>query len=550
MVDTLLSSNTFLPGLYQSANNICGIFTAIIESRGENWVDHVRTISWTDEEKQKFEHLFQPYLPHILAFFNGMKGGVEPGADADAELDAEPGTGTEPGAGAKTSSTSKYYTPDDIFLKIREALQYIDSTVAEIASDKGIMKFEKKADKEEDYPIIPSAAVALLEPTPLGPAAVALGQIKVPLRLLITLIYLFLDMSRMAAATAGQDQTRKVLSIAVALIDILRGDWKKGITSIMGYFGTAPLFMGQLAKTYLFLFQMLSPRIQDNFLFGVHDALKSFMIGVLLTIFKVTAPYEIRIKVIEVFETIAKHKKDIDGTLESADLNPLPEYMTPSFEDLNNLQALMDDPAFLCSKEHQELVKNINQSYMLRILLEMARIPVTEQFIKWKCDGKPARPFVEELADRQRKPNKKKNAAAAEASPIESSLTAETSATAELSLPASIGDDSATNASLSATMESSATTKPPALVEPSPTPATAELSPTKATLPASTGDDSATNTSLSATIEPPATTEPPALAEPSPATTIVPAASPTSQSVVAKISGGKRSLRMASAFIP
>jgi hypothetical protein len=213
----------------------------------------------------------------------------------------------------------------------------------------------------------------------------------------------------MGAATAGQESARKTLSVAVALVDFLRGDWKRAIMSIMGYFGTAPLFMGQLGKAYLFLFQMLSPRIQDNFVFGAYDAVKSFLIGLLLTLFKVTAPYQLRKTVIEIFETIAKHKKDIDATLESADLNPLPEYMTPSFEDLNNLQALMDDPAFLCSKEHQELIKSINQSEMLNILLQLARIPVTEQFIKWKCDGKPARPFVEELADRQRKPNKKKN---------------------------------------------------------------------------------------------------------------------------------------------
>ena len=528
MVDTLISSNTLLPGLYQSTNNICAIFTAIIESRGQHWTNHVRAISWTDEEKQKFEHLFQPYIPHILAFFNGMKGGaptnsmlaaapveaapVDTESDAESEADitsdaesdvaseaaseADTSTAPEAAPAAAPEATSDDKTPDSIFVKILDAFKYVDSVVAEMATEYGILKYETKADTEEDYHLIPPAISSLLTPIigPLG--AEGLKEIKVPLRLLITLIYLFLDMTRMAAATAGQEQARKTLSIAVALIDILRGDWKRGITSIMGYFGTAPLFMGQLAKSYLFLFQMLSPRIQENFVYGAFDAVKSFMIGVLLTIFKVSAPFSIRKTVIEVFETIAKHKKDIDGTLEAADLNPLPTYMMPSFNDLNNLQALMDDPAFLCSKEHQELVKSINQSYMLNILLQIARIPVTEQFIKWKCEGKPARSFVEELADRQRKPNKKKNAAAAEASPA------------------------AVEASPAATAESS----PAATTEP---PATAEASPTE--------------------VSPPAPTEPSAPVEPSPAPAPAPAAPPAP--VIPETRGGKRSLRMASAFI-
>ena len=539
MVDTLISSNTLLPGLYQSTNNICAIFTAIIESRGQHWTNHVRAISWTNEEKQKFEHLFQPYIPHILAFFNGMKGGAPTNsmlaaapveaAPVDAESDAESDVASEAESEAESEAapeaTSDDKTPDSIFVKILDAFKYVDSVVAEMATEYGILKYETKADTEEDYHLIPPAISSLLTPI-IGPfGAEGLKEIKVPLRLLITLIYLFLDMTRMAAATAGQEQARKTLSIAVALIDILRGDWKRGITSIMGYFGTAPLFMGQLAKSYLFLFQMLSPRIQENFVYGAFDAVKSFIVGVLLTIFKVSAPFSIRKTVIEVFETIAKHKKDIDGTLEAADLNPLPTYMTPNFNDLNNLRALMDDPAFLCSKEHQELVKSINQSYMLNILLQIARIPVTEQFIKWKCDGKPVRSFVEELADRQQKPNKKKNAAAAEAS--------------------------LTPTELSPTAEPSATTEPSPTTEPS---ATTEPSPTEVTPPALTS---------SAPIEPPALTAPapaPALTSPAPAPALTapapaPAPAPASvvppalESVVPETRGGKRSLRMASAFI-
>ena len=422
-VKQLLKSSHFLPGLYDSVENICAIFSAIVQSRGERWTDHLYHKSWTTEEKKKLETLFQPYLSSILSFFNGMRGGADEDAESDVDEDED-----------EDAEIDK--SPDNIFIKIRDAFQYVDSAMYELASQKGIIKYEKAADKEEDYHIFPSAIVTPLTPL-IGPvAAEGLKQFKVPLRTLIVLVYLFLDMTRIGAATAGQDSARKSLSIAVALVDFLRGDWKRAILSIMGYFGTAPLFMGQLAKAYLFLFQMLSPRIQDNFIFGAYDAIKSFIMGLLLTLFKVTAPYQLRKTVIEVFETIAKHKKDIDGTLESADLNPLPEYMTPSFEDLNNLQALMDDPAFLCSKEHQELIKSINQSEMLNILLQLARIPVTEQFIKWKCEGKPARSFVEELADRQKKPSKKNTNTAEETPASETPAVEEETPAVEEETPA------------------------------------------------------------------------------------------------------------------
>ena len=104
-------------------------------------------------------------------------------------------------------------------------------------------------------------------------------------------------------------------------------------------------------------------------------------------------------------DTIAKHKEDIDGTLEAADLKPLPEYMAPTFNDFNNLQSLMDDPAFICSSEHQELVKTIDNSAIIHIILQLLRIPVTERFREYHC-GTETKSFVERIVERQSKPIK------------------------------------------------------------------------------------------------------------------------------------------------
>ena len=84
-------------------------------------------------------------------------------------------------------------------------------------------------------------------------------------------------------------------------------------------------------------------------------------------------------------------------------MKPLPKHMTPSFHDFNNVQALIDDPAFICSKEHQELVKATNTSSIINIIIQMLRIPVTERFIEHKC-GPDTKSFVERVAERQAKP--------------------------------------------------------------------------------------------------------------------------------------------------
>jgi hypothetical protein len=62
--------------------------------------------------------------------------------------------------------------------------------------------------------------------------------------------------------------------------------------------------------------------------------------------------------------------------------------MIPSFDDLNNLQFLLDDPVFICSTEAKKLVEEINQSSIINMVLQLLRIPVTEKMQKYTCsDG-------------------------------------------------------------------------------------------------------------------------------------------------------------------
>jgi len=394
-IEQLFKSTELIPKLYQSVESISRILCAIIKTGGENWLNELNDLPLNTIERVKLNNVFQPYIPFILSFFNGkMKGGVNEEKEAGAEEELE-----------EVKDESANYGPDDLTEKIMNTFGFIDSTVNQVAlSDYGILKMEKDSDSEPDMRLFPDFITKPIYG--LNPAiSKGLEQIRVPFRTLVIAVYLLLDIARMAFASAGNDTNRNILSVVVAILDLLRGDWKKAIMTIMGYFGTTPLFMGQLGKVYLTLFQTLSPNIQNNFIFGTIDSVKSLIVGILLAVFKVAAPYELRRPIIEVLDTIAKHKQDIDGTLETADLKPLPDYMAPTFNDLNNLQALMDDPAFICSSEHQELVKTIDNSAIIHIVLQLLRIPVTERFREYHC-GTETKSFVERIVERQSKPIK------------------------------------------------------------------------------------------------------------------------------------------------
>jgi chemotaxis protein histidine kinase CheA len=177
----------------------------------------------------------------------------------------------------------------------------------------------------------------------------------------------------------------------------------------MGYYGTSPLLMGQMVKVYLSLFQTLSPTVQDSILYGALDTTKSFIIGALLAIFKITAPESVRLPLIGMLEKIAKKKAEIDGTLVDAGLSARSDSFSPTFEDFNNIQALMDDPEFICSSEFETLIEQVNNTSIINMILQILRIPVTKEFREYRCGTKPSKPFLTLIVEKAKEDKAKQN---------------------------------------------------------------------------------------------------------------------------------------------
>jgi chemotaxis protein histidine kinase CheA len=145
---------------------------------------------------------------------------------------------------------------------------------------------------------------------------------------------------------------------------------------------------------------MLSPTMQQTFLLGTLDTVKSLLIGFLLAAFQITAPESVRLPLIGVLEKIAQGKAMLDGELVKAGMSPRADHFAPTFEDLNNLQSIMEDSAFLCSTEYQTLLEQVDRSAIIHIILELMRIPVTAEFRELRCGKHTPRPFLEELVAR------------------------------------------------------------------------------------------------------------------------------------------------------
>lgn len=408
--------------LYKSMNGTSKIIEAIINTRGDNWASHVIDSEGkeilTPDEQEQFTRAFQPYLDSIINFFNDtikhdkIVGGEIPNPETLIGLPKD--VIDKRIQNITTSPISKDHIegPDEIYKQIIDKFSSINTTVNNFASKYGVLRLEKEHDVEPDVRIVPSfakdiialgaesAAKAIGIPYSVGePTKDMLDRIKIPFRLIISLIYLFLDVTRIVVIINGSNFGRKILSVTLSLLEFLRGDWKKAILSFIGYYGMTPLLIGQVLKAIISLFRMTSPQLQESVIYGVYDSSKSLFIGILLAIFKITAPEEIRLPLIGVLETIAQKKQELDTSLESVGLMSRPDYLAPSFEDLNNIQAVINDPAFICSKEFQTLSSTVNNSGLLGIILQLVGIP-TDTFTKErKCGNEIDKPYVNILVN-------------------------------------------------------------------------------------------------------------------------------------------------------
>ena len=403
LIDNALLNDQMPDKLYKSVDGFLRIIDTILSTKGNNWaaqiLDENGNQLLTPEEQAKFTDVFKPYTESIINFFNSntsddeMVGGTMPVTVAPvtvAPVTVAPVT-VAPVTVAPVTVAPVTVAPvisgmGDMYSKIMKRINSIDTRVNEYASNYGILKLEKDYDIESNIGLpIPQPIIIPPPFTPITPVLTVLSKIKIPFRTIITTIYLILDITRLSLGSSGSNKGRKILSILVALLELLRGDWKKAIFTSIGFFGMSPMLAGQLVKVFLTVIRTVSPDIQISDIFNPLNIVKSFTVGLLLSIFQVTTPDIIRKPLIESLKKIAERKAEIDKTLGIVGLPSRPDYLSPTWSDLNNLQAVISDKVYVCSCEFRELVSAVNNSTIIKIILELLRIPVSEEMIQETC---------------------------------------------------------------------------------------------------------------------------------------------------------------------
>jgi hypothetical protein len=447
-IDDAITDKSMPDKLYSSVNAITNIIEAIVMTGGKDWVTRVLNKDGnpmlTNEEQIKFTEAFEPYINTIINYFKNNKhenqeGGQVPdiidiplntqkstintqtikstntSKDNISALSGLPNSFINNKLGqSNTNNSKKQVGPDVLYEKMIDKIKNVNSTVNNYASKYGILKLEKEHDIGKDVRLVPKPVASLIAsglkflPTLVaGPAAgidpeitlQVLDKVKVPLRTLITAIYVALDVARIGIAVSGTPERRKIFTILLSLVELLRGDWKKALLSFIGYYGTSPLLIGEMLKVFLSVFQTTSPYFQDKVIFGIPILAKSLIIGLLLSIFQITAPEEIRLPLIGVLEKIAHMAKSVDKKLIEADFSARPAYFTPTFEDLNNIQAVFNDPAYVCSCEVQELIDEASKSSIISVILQLLNVPVTNKFREVQCGSSQCKTFVKLIAN-------------------------------------------------------------------------------------------------------------------------------------------------------
>ena len=272
---------------------------------------------------------------------------------------------------------------DKTFWKIRNFLKGLDKQSHDLSRELGPFKFFYESANDIPVPIpIPFPLVS--------PPFVTIITIKIPPRIIPLVIEIFVESIRLIMGVGPQsnDLARKILSVVMAVIDLMKGNWKHGLLSFAGYFGQYPLIAGLIGKAFLNVFSFIAPDIQDALIFDIFRSGKSIFIGFYLWAFTVFAPDIIRARVREAFENpeYLSVVEKIKGTVGSKgySINPTDVFIV-TFDDIQNLQSIARQPAVMCSADFQKAITGLAAILPVRLFLEMINIPCDPETVDLVC---------------------------------------------------------------------------------------------------------------------------------------------------------------------
>ena len=326
--------------------------STILETKGEKGWSHTLLPQMSETERTAFEEKVQPVVDFLLKIQDeNVNNRLQEGGGPDI---------------------------DGLFETVINKMNSLNEWSEKFASENGILGMEKDADESEDYQ--PLSLVTLIPYVGQNPVGVAISKTPVPFRLLVFIGYSILDMVRILFYTSGIDspRIRQLLSIGMAVLDILKGDWKGSLLDLAGVLSNSGVLVGFIMKTCLHIFGLMSTDLQDEFTFVVFKGIKSILIGFALKMFQITAPLAIRQPIIENLKLLATKSINVDNALLTVNLPKRKPFYSPDYSDMPSVLATIRDPTIVCTNEYQTLMEPASKSIFLSFALQLANIPMKQ----------------------------------------------------------------------------------------------------------------------------------------------------------------------------
>ena len=342
-MDQLMARPDFLTNLAQSAGAMSTLVNHMLDPSVSDW--STATASGkpllTSQEQVQFKEMLDPYVPYIRAFFKG-----EP----------LPHSGEQHGGAEElVKKIEQQLTKNMTYMGQHNVVMY-GGTQIDVLRQK-----EQQANRDIDGDV----------QVYMGPPPVA-----VPLRFITTSIVTLFDVIRMISSMVGWEKGAEILSVIVSALEVARGEWKRGITSFMGYFGTKSLWIGQVFKVFVYIFQTVPTAMHHVLLDDVTELGRTIVFGMALNIFQTISPAKIRQIFINNIDTInennelltqffsnSKRQKDYSYTFDPTNPRYAIYFNKYSWGDLTEFQSYMIEAK--CTKEmvefHEDLEKALNE---------------------------------------------------------------------------------------------------------------------------------------------------------------------------------------------
>lgn len=357
-----------------------GWSTSLIDSKGKSL--------FSSDESKELERVATIAEPFLESLFNDaimMIGGAEL---TNLKTSA---SGTNQMVKMPTVVNPEDISMDKLYYGLLNKLDDYDRQWRDIVNQIGIVKTFESQDAK---------GVVMLPFVPPIPVPYV-----IPARSKLPIINTLLEMLRIMVSNTVFDAPtfRVLLSFAIAILDLLRGEWKHALLSALGAYSVAGMWVGLGGKVLRDAWLLISPDLQHQLQKTLYQSSKSFVAGFFLWGFSTFSPDVIRMSINtateKMRETIGNFNEQIASVEAKAkevakpvgvdvSFQRIPDSMVPSFDDIQNLQTLVKVPEVYCSAEFQEILKPLLLVPPLRLALELFNIPTVQEDIDAECKGK------------------------------------------------------------------------------------------------------------------------------------------------------------------